>query len=94
MSKISRVYDNSIRPAPDAIPSGRFTIIEVILTDGKMYHIRVDTPKGCPKNPLSLKDQAQKLKTCIDDELLSFKVIHKLFSVDYGESMKSFFDFT
>ncbi len=93
MNKISRFYDDSIIPAPFSIPFGRFTIVEVILMNGQTYCIRVDCPKGSPKNPLSIQELKQKLKTCVNEDALSFKIVHQLTNTEYSNSMKYFFDF-
>ncbi|NTU25687.1 MmgE/PrpD family protein [Bacillus tequilensis] len=68
MGQIQRVYDNTIQPAPHAVPKGRFTIVRAYLSDGRMYEARVDCPKGAPGNELSEEDIKEKLKLTVPHE--------------------------
>lgn len=62
MKKITRTYDDSIVPSPDALPKGRFTIVNITTTDGEKLSKRIDAPKGSPKHPLEFKDLINKLE--------------------------------
>jgi 2-methylcitrate dehydratase PrpD len=61
MSKMKRVYSNSIIPAPNAVPKGRFTILEVETKHGEVYTARCDAPEGSSVNPLSTERLQDKL---------------------------------
>ncbi|UUZ80540.1 MmgE/PrpD family protein [Paenibacillus sp. P26] len=65
MSKVHRKYDDSIEPAPNAVPKGRFTIVQVTTSDGNVYSERVDCPRGAPGNALSLKELQYKPLTSL-----------------------------
>lgn len=62
MTKIQRVYDDTVKPNNNALPLGRFTIVEIITSSNQSYSVRIDTPKGSPKQPLSLKELIGKLE--------------------------------
>lgn len=94
MNKISRVYDDSIIPTSNAIPFGRFTIVEVILKHGVKYQVRVDCPKGSPQNPLSHKELKQKLKECIDEDVIYEKILQNLLDSRLDRQAQNYFDFT
>ncbi|MFP7494958.1 MmgE/PrpD family protein [Terribacillus saccharophilus] len=61
MRKMQRVYSKSIRPAPHAVPKGRFTIVEVETKHGEVYTARCDAPEGSSANPLSVERLHDKL---------------------------------
>ncbi|GLJ01992.1 MmgE/PrpD family protein [Bacillus sp. YKCMOAS1] len=61
MKRVSRGYDQTIEPHPDAVPKGRFTIVKLTLSDGTTISKRVDVPQGAPGCALSKEDIIQKL---------------------------------
>lgn len=61
LPKVHRVYDDSIIPAPNAVPKNRFTIVKIKMIDGTLYEQRIDCPKGAPGNALSQYDLEFKL---------------------------------
>ena len=80
LPRIHRVYDAGIRPAPEAVPKGRFTIVRAFLTDGRVCEARVDCPRGAPGNELSEKEIREKLKLALyADER---KADHLLFAIE------------
>lgn len=62
MERITRKYDAQILPLPEAEPKGRFTIVRVVFSSGKVCEKRVDIPKGSPGRPLSLEEHREKLE--------------------------------
>ncbi|MGX9291968.1 MmgE/PrpD family protein [Bacillus sp. A015] len=66
MKRVSRGYDQTIDPHPDAVPKGRFTIVKLSLSDGTTISRRVDIPRGAPGHALSIEDIMQKLSSVID----------------------------
>ncbi|UUD43119.1 MmgE/PrpD family protein [Bacillus pumilus] len=66
MKRVSRGYDQTIDPHPDAVPKGRFTIVKLTLSDGTTISRRVDIPRGAPGHALSKEDIMQKLSSVID----------------------------
>lgn len=46
MKRVSREYDQTTEPHPDAVPKGRFTIVKLTLSDGTTISKRVDLPRG------------------------------------------------
>ncbi|PRR89287.1 MULTISPECIES: MmgE/PrpD family protein [unclassified Bacillus (in: firmicutes)] len=67
MKRVSRGYDQTIEPHPDAVPKGRFTIVKLTLSDGTTTIKRVDIPQGAPGRALSKEDIMQKLNSVTDD---------------------------
>lgn len=63
MKRVSRGYDQTIEPHPDAVPKGRFTIVKLTLSDGTTTSKRVDVPQGAPGCALSKEDIIQKLSS-------------------------------
>lgn len=63
MKRVSRGYDQTIEPHPDAVPKGRFTIVKLTLSDGTTISKRVDVPQGAPGCALSKEDIIQKLSS-------------------------------
>ncbi|MFP3839193.1 MmgE/PrpD family protein [Bacillus safensis] len=63
MKRVSRGYDQTIEPHPDAVPKGRFTIVKLTLSDGTTISKRVDVPRGAPGCALSKEDIIQKLSS-------------------------------
>lgn len=61
LPRARRTYDSHIEPVPEAVPKGRFTIVEITTKDGQVYRERVDRPRGAPGNALSAADVQQKL---------------------------------
>ncbi|PTI80488.1 hypothetical protein BU064_00635 [Staphylococcus succinus] len=62
MSKIQRIYNDTIIPDDNALPIGRFTIVEIITHSQEIYSERVDAPRGSPNQPLSQAVLIEKLK--------------------------------
>ena len=60
MQRVRRHYREDIPAAPTAMPKGRFTIVEVVKTDGTVQSSRSDTPTGSPGKPLSEGDKLRK----------------------------------
>nr|WP_312109137.1 MmgE/PrpD family protein [Brevibacillus reuszeri] len=67
LPRARRTYDSQIEPAPEAVPKGRFTIVEITTKDGQVYQERVDRPRGAPGNALSAADVQQKLTDVLTD---------------------------
>ncbi|MCY1119608.1 MmgE/PrpD family protein [Bacillus safensis] len=67
MKRVSRGYDQTIEPHPDAVPKGRFTIVKLTLSDGTTISKRVDVPQGAPGHALSTDDIMKKLNSVTDD---------------------------
>ncbi|WP_028552849.1 MmgE/PrpD family protein [Paenibacillus sp. UNC451MF] len=65
LPRIQRSYDDTIEPAPNAVPKGRFTIVKIAVKNGESYSERVDCPRGAPGNALSLEDLKQKLEASL-----------------------------
>lgn len=63
MKRVSRGYDQTTEPHPNAVPKGRFTIVKLTLTDGTTMSNRVDIPQGAPGCALSKEDIIQKLSS-------------------------------
>ncbi|UXO88525.1 MULTISPECIES: MmgE/PrpD family protein [Bacillus] len=63
MKRVSRGYDQTVEPHPDAVPKGRFTIVKLTLSDGTTMSKRVDIPQGAPGCALSKEDIIQKLSS-------------------------------
>lgn len=53
MGKMSRSYDAEHKPAAQAIPKGRFTVVRITLADGSVHSREVSVPKGSPQAPLT-----------------------------------------
>ncbi|CAG7638448.1 hypothetical protein PAESOLCIP111_03942 [Paenibacillus solanacearum] len=68
LPKIERQYDGGIEPAAQAVPKGRFTIVEVVTKNGDTYRERVDCPRGAPGNALTLDDLQAKLQASVPDD--------------------------
>ncbi|UQZ82223.1 MmgE/PrpD family protein [Paenibacillus konkukensis] len=68
LPRIRRVYDDSIEPAPHAVPKGRYTIVEVTARDGRSFRERIDCPRGAPGNALTPEDLRQKLEGALAAE--------------------------
>ncbi|MCY8519470.1 MmgE/PrpD family protein [Bacillus atrophaeus] len=68
LSHIQRVYVAEIQPDPQAVPKGRFTIVRVFLSDGRVYEARVNCPKGAPGNGLSEEDIKEKLQLALQGD--------------------------
>lgn len=66
MKRVSREYDQTTEPHPDAVPKGRFTIVKLTLSDGTTISKRVDLPRGAPYHALSKEDIMQKLNSVTD----------------------------
>ncbi|QKN76575.1 MmgE/PrpD family protein [Bacillus pumilus] len=66
MKRVSREYDQTKEPHPDAVPKGRFTIVKLTLSDGTTFSKRVDLPRGAPGHALSKEDIMQKLNSVTD----------------------------
>ncbi|MEH3001572.1 MmgE/PrpD family protein [Bacillus pumilus] len=66
MKRVSREYDQTTEPHPDAVPKGRFTIVKLTLSDGTTISKRVDLPRGAPGHALSKEDIMQKLNSVTD----------------------------
>ncbi|WP_366596921.1 MmgE/PrpD family protein [Bacillus pumilus] len=66
MKRVSRGYDQTIEPHPDAVPKDRFTIVKLTLSDGTIISERVDIPRGAPGHALSKEDIMQKLNSVTD----------------------------
>ncbi|PCK23062.1 hypothetical protein CEY02_01955 [Bacillus pumilus] len=63
MKRVNREYDPTVKPHPDAVPKGRFTIVKLTLSDGTSISKRVDIPRGAPGHALSIEDIMQKLSS-------------------------------
>jgi 2-methylcitrate dehydratase PrpD len=61
LPRVQRKYDEQVEAASNAVPKGRFTIVEVTTKDGQLYRERVDCPRGAPGNALSVEDLQEKL---------------------------------
>lgn len=61
MSKVRRTYDETIKAQSNALPKGRFTIVEIRDNLGEIYRERIDTPKGSPNHPLTMDEIIEKL---------------------------------
>ncbi|WP_432775562.1 MmgE/PrpD family protein [Brevibacillus gelatini] len=61
LPRVQRAYDSEITPVPEAVPKGRFTIVEITTKAGQVYRERVDRPRGAPGNALTAKEVQQKL---------------------------------
>ncbi|MGP7816715.1 MmgE/PrpD family protein [Niallia sp. 01092] len=72
MKIIKREYDESIHPAVDSMPKGRFTIVQIVTNSNEIISKRVDAPKGSPNNPLTLDKLKEKLDNSIEDQALSY----------------------
>ncbi|MFD2831089.1 MmgE/PrpD family protein [Corticicoccus populi] len=88
MKKFKRTYDASITPASDAVPGGRFTIVNVTTTDGKLLSSRVDKPKGSPEYPLDNQDLMDKLNIYIDRSINTKELIDRLNQADTLQKIK------
>lgn len=66
MKRVSREYDQTTEPHPEAVPKGRFTIVKLTLSDGTIISKRVDLPRGAPGHALSKEDIMQKLNSITD----------------------------
>lgn len=86
---IKRSYDDSITPASNSVPHGRFTIVQVITKDDKKYQERVDCPKGAPGNPLSLVELKQKLQHSVMCYELSEKLFEEIRGLTAADNLKS-----
>ncbi len=64
-AKVERHYDSRIAPADNAMPKGRFTIVNVELHDGTSYSARVDCPRGAPGRPLLREERLAKYADAI-----------------------------
>nr|WP_259338831.1 MmgE/PrpD family protein [Staphylococcus shinii] len=62
MLNIERHYDGLITPSENALPTGRFTIVEIILNSQQKYRMRINAPKGSPNAPLNQNELLEKLK--------------------------------
>lgn len=82
MEKIERIHDASIQPAKNAIPKGRFTIVEVKMDNGDVFQARVDVPKGSPIRPLEEAELVQKLFQASNDESLAKKLIEVINKIE------------
>lgn len=69
LGRVKRVYDDQIQPSPDAMPQGRFTIVEVELVDGGKLRCRVDVPEGSPGAPFDNQQLADKLNMAVGSSL-------------------------
>ncbi|MNJ45677.1 hypothetical protein D3C77_407840 [compost metagenome] len=69
LERVNRVYDDRIQPSPDAMPQGRFTIVEVELVDGSKFSCRVDVPEGSPGAPFDNQQLADKLYMAVGSSL-------------------------
>jgi len=67
MKRVSRGYDQTIEPHPNAVPKGRFTIVKLTLSDSTTISKRVDIPQGAPGQALSTDDIMKKLNSVTDD---------------------------
>ncbi|UEH02149.1 MmgE/PrpD family protein [Staphylococcus gallinarum] len=63
MTKVHRNYNDEIIPKTNALPKGRYTIVEIRTKSGETLRERVDAPKGSPNNPLSTEELVGKLST-------------------------------
>lgn len=68
MGKMSRSYDAEHKPAAQAIPKGRFTIVRLTLADGAVYSREVCVPKGSPQAPLTDADLESKWRESAPDQ--------------------------
>jgi 2-methylcitrate dehydratase PrpD len=64
-AKVDRQYNSQIVPATNAMPKGRFTIVNVRMTDGTTYIERVDCPRGAPGRPLLEEERLAKYEDAI-----------------------------
>lgn len=62
MKKVERLHDDTIKPAKDAMPKGRFTLLQVEMENGCIYSERVDAPEGSPAKPLTGRQLMEKLE--------------------------------
>lgn len=92
MSKIRRCYDLNIKPSENAVPAGRFTIVEVVKNDGQSVRVRVDCPKGAPGNGLSLQDLQQKLMNSLKDKELSEQLFNRIINLNSEDELKDFIE--
>ncbi|WP_259340641.1 MmgE/PrpD family protein [Staphylococcus gallinarum] len=61
MTKVQRIYNDEIVPEANALPKGRYTIVEIVTKEGDIFRERVDAPKGSPNNPLTIEELVEKL---------------------------------
>lgn len=57
-----REYRSDIQVSPEAMPKGRFTIVEVTKRDGTTASARCDVPNGSPGKPLTPEEMAYKFR--------------------------------
>lgn len=75
MSKITREHRIDIVASPEAMPKGRFTIVEVTKTDGSVDQMRCDYPTGSPRKPLSIEDKQYKFSAAIHGLDISWQAV-------------------
>jgi 2-methylcitrate dehydratase PrpD len=81
MKKVSREYDAAVTPSESALPKGRFTIVKVKTIKGDLFSKRIDTPKGCPRNPLTEDELKSKLFHAVKDEEWTRKWIQRIYEL-------------
>lgn len=79
--RVNRVYDDQIQPLPDAMPQGRFTIVEVELVGGGKLSYRVDMPEGSPGAPFENQQLADKLNAAIGSSLHGEAIMEQVFNL-------------
>lgn len=89
MSRMERKYDSTIKAADDAVPAGRFTIIEMNTKDGQTYRSRVDYPKGSPNNPVSLSELKVKLAQTVAEEARSQSLLQTIEFLEKAPNIKN-----
>ena len=63
MNKATIIEDKDLS---DLVPGKRPAIVEIVLKNGKVYHDRVDFPKGEPENPLTNHELKDKFMMLMD----------------------------
>ena len=89
MKVTRRCYDASIKPTANAVPRGRFTIVQVLTKDEKSYSVRVDCPKGAPGNGVSLIELKEKMMNLVNCEELSEKLFSEITHLNSSENLKT-----
>lgn len=92
MKYIKRRYNDKIRPAKQAIPTGRFTIVKVLMKDGQLFEARIDAPRGSPVRPLSRKELEQKLHQAIADDDRANRLLKSIQQLTTLEQITSLFE--
>lgn len=92
IAKTRRVYDDSIVPAANSVPSGRFTIVRIITEDGEQFEARVDCPKGAAGNPLSRTELELKLKQSVMSHELTEKLLKEISKLSTTDNLKELLD--